>query len=698
MKNKLFLIFTFCFLSYVTYSQTHFGKISHDSVTLLFNRYEIGLQLDLQTTLSINRFLYQRKQQEINPFNPEDINVEALFIAPSGQETKRFGFYYQPFKSNLVNDNWEKDTTSFLWRIRFAPDEIGTWQVKVAYQTKSLKSDTLVFNFNCIQSTHKGYLSAEIGDRYLKFKKDSSAFFTIGNNISSGGFYTYKPSQNERHLKGVQQLIEVGGNFTRFDMQPQAALPDWPNIYNYSTKLDEMFAFDKMVDICEKNNVYFIIFRHHIELMDSRTNPGGSDWSGVSWFDNPYQKELHLKYKKDYFSDSTALIGQKNSLRYVISRWGYSPNFAFYGYSEVDNWVKDLIKEEQLTNPKFSENDALELFSNWVVNQQEYIKELAPNMLFSNSYSVLPDLERKQPEKGILTHSDIISIHDYETIKDVNFKNRYDAIQEMSKHFHKPVLLEEMGVSDNKLRIYCCTGIEYHNSIWASAMSGGTGTGLDWWWDRGVQDFGYHLQLKPLAAYFEGYNLNKMKLTPQKWSDASVDKRLIENFALVSENRDTVFGWVHNATYYWRNLADSNACIQEIIDSSKLEYPCLVGEGYDLNNESKGDYSSKRFHDAYTLKGGAVPINNTSISENPIFKVTNLKRSIGRKREWYKIVFYDLSGNQLTELNNATQVASSSIFGTIKIFVPNLNNQNLDYAYKIVWIGQTSKGKGILVK
>ena len=122
-------------------------------------------------------------------------------------------------------------------------------------------------------------------------------------------------------------------------------------IDNYSSKLDEMYAFDKIVELCENNNVYFIVFRHHVELMNSRTNPGGSDWSGVSWFDNPYRKALDLQFKKDYFTDSVAKVWQKNSLRYVFSRWGYSPNFTFYGYSEVDNWYKDLLGCLLYTSP-----------------------------------------------------------------------------------------------------------------------------------------------------------------------------------------------------------------------------------------------------------------------------------------------------------------------------------------------------------
>ena len=696
MKIKVLFLSIFFILSQGN-AQSYFGKISFDSTARRYEKYEIGLQLDLKTSIAINRFVYQRLAEGLNPFDPKQINVQAEFSSPSGKKSTRYGFYYQPFKSNQVLDTWVRDTTTFPWRIRFAPDEIGEWTVKIFYQTDKVQSDTLLLSFRCESSIHNGYLIAEKNQRYLQLKSDSNTFLTIGNNISSGGFLTYKPSQNERHLKGVRQLINVGGNFTRFDMQPQAALPDWPDIYNYAGKLDEMYAFDKMVDLCEKNNVYFIVFRHHIELMDSKTNPGGSDWSGVSWYDNPYQKQLKLAQKIDYFKDSLALLGQRNSLRYVISRWGYSPNFAFYGYSEIDNWVKDLVNEQQLINPKYNQNDALELFKEWFNNQQAYINELAPNMLYSNSYSVLPDFEKKNAKDGLFERSDIVSIHNYGETKNINFQNRYEAVKYVDQKYAKPILLEEIGVSDSKLRIYCCSGIEYHNSIWASVMSGAIGTGLDWWWDRGIQDFGYHLDLKPLQQYFEGYDLNKMKLTPQKWSDAFVSKRMLENFALVSEPKDTILGWVHNATFYWRNLLNENSCVAEIVNLDSLKYPCFVGEGHDVNQEPKGNFKDNRFNDNYTIEGGSKAIKNKSIQENPCFQVSHLRRSSFARNQWYKVVFYHVNGGDLKVHETATQLVSSSIFGKIKVHTPNLDNENPDYAYKIFWIGSSKKREGLII-
>ena len=704
MKKRNLVILVFLFIRFVYWPQS-FSTIETrqicpstiNSSVGKFQKLEFGFKLPQKIQFQIDKFLFQNDTLGINPFDPDQLNFEADFISPTGIITKRYGFYYQSFKSNDIFDRWEEDTTSMPWRLRFSPDEIGDWKVKINITSKLSAIPILhELYFNCTSSNHKGNLKiSKTGtdeDRYLYYSETNEPFFSISNNISSGGFLTYLPSQNRDHLKGVQQLIDVGANFTRFDMQPQAALPDWPDIKNYSGKLDEMYAFDKMVDLCETNNVYFIIFRHHIELLDSYFNPGGPDWSGTSWFDNPYRTTLKLNNKIDYLTNKEAIKWQLNSLRYVFSRWGYSPSFSFYGYSEIDNWYRGIIKEEEKVNSNFGEKEALTIFKDWFVNQQNYIQStLSKKLMYSNSYSNIPKAETNKNFDGMFKHSDVISVHDYATNKDGNFKNKYNKIEEYWNIYKKPVILEEMGVSDNKLRIYCCTGIEYHNSIWASSMMGCIGTGMDWWWNRGVQDFGYHLDLKHIQTFFKNEEIRSLKFKPQKWSDSpSKNKRKIENIALVSENKERALGWVHNATFYWRNLENESPCIKELIEKSKLSYPCIVVAGYNINDEGPGDYERKSYEDDYTNKGGAQEIKNEiSIKKNPTFEISNLKKSFGIQKNWYKIEFYTTNGKELYLDSNLTQALSSDLFSKIKVNVPNLDKVNPDYAYKVIYLGKS---------
>lgn len=665
-----------------------------------YEKAEFGFKLSDGLKGEIQNFLINKDTAGINPFDPDHINFEAVFISPSGVQTKRYGFYYQPFLENHSLDQWESDSTSFPWRVRFAPDEIGDWKVAIQVLTKKatvpIKMD---LTFSTVSSKHKGVLKTSNtgteGDRFLSYSETGETFVAQGNNISSGGFFTYKPSQNTHHLEGVRQLIDAGGNFTRLDMQPQAALPDWPIYNNYNGKLDEMYAFDKMVELCEKNGIYFIVFRHHVELMESWSNPGGPDWSGVSWFENPYRIGLTLSRKKEYLTDKEAIEWQLKSLRYVFSRWGYSPSFSFYGYSEVNYWVQDMVKEESKIDPNYNEQKGILQLKDWYINQKKYIlKDLNSKMLFSNSYATTPNYENDPLFDGFMKNSDVVSVHLYESLKNINYDYRALVADNEWKAFHKPIIFEEMGIADDKLTIYCCTSIEYHNSIWATSFMGGFGTGLDWWWDRGVHDFGYQKQLKHINTFFKGEDLKKMNYKPQRWSDSETSNaRKIENYCLTSENQERVLGWVHNATFYWRNLYNEYPCIKELLDKNNLEHPCFVGGGYDLNAPKGGDFHASKYEDDYTSKGGAVPIGieGGNIEKNPTFKITGLIYNFGFKKNYYKIEFYRTTGKDLVLDSSFTQILTTSMSSSIFPKVPNLDKVNPDYAYKVTYLGRLKR-------
>ena len=169
------------------WTQINIQKIKSEATCGKYEKFEIQLQLDQQTHVQVNRFVFQNDTLGINPFNPKQINVVAVFSAPSGKRVKRFAFYYQPYKENTLFDRWDKDTTAFPWRIRFAPDEIGTWKVEVFYQlNQGISSQKTTFQFECIPSRHKGYLTVDsTSNRYLSYSESGKPFFSVSNNFFS---------------------------------------------------------------------------------------------------------------------------------------------------------------------------------------------------------------------------------------------------------------------------------------------------------------------------------------------------------------------------------------------------------------------------------------------------------------------------------------------------------------------------------
>ena len=364
-------------------------------------------------------------------------------------------------------------------------------------------------------------------------------------------------------------------------------MPDWNDLKDYTEKQSQMHAFDQLMAYAEEKEFYAIIFRHHVEV-------NGADWDLPNWKNNPYRKEFNLQKPSDYFTDIALRQDQRNSLRYQFARWGYSPYFAFYGYSEVDNWIQPMVDEEGL-----SEAEAAAIFSTWFQEQQEYMRELNPDMLYVNSYAGVPNHERNNPN-GLLAASDILALHAYGETKGVNYDYRARESEIYYQEFKRPVLIEEMGVSPDKLTLYCCTSAEFHNAIWCTTFMGGMGTGMEWWWNRGIHDFDFIRELELVMRHTKGIDFAAGAFKPQRYSDGTEKERTIESYCLIGDSKNTAIGWVKNSTVYWRNLTERYDCMKQLVETGTLDYECVSEDGYHKFHEQTSDYSVEKYRDEYT--------------------------------------------------------------------------------------------------
>ena len=128
MKNKLVIGLILFFNS------TSWGQLINSFITSQqiqppaneqvgkYKKLEFGFKFAPKIQSKIDQFIVENDTSGINPYDPEQLNFEADFISPTGIHTKRYGFYYRPYKANTTFDIWEEDTTSWPFRIRFSPD------------------------------------------------------------------------------------------------------------------------------------------------------------------------------------------------------------------------------------------------------------------------------------------------------------------------------------------------------------------------------------------------------------------------------------------------------------------------------------------------------------------------------------------------------------------------------------------------
>ncbi len=641
---------------------------------------EVGFRLDDKVNTAIKQFK-EGYERSINPYDPMEIDVYVLLTSPSGKITRQNAFYYEDFRIPRRVDKFLAVTNDLHnWRLRFAPDEVGEWKaiLKVNSAVKRMEKR---FEFTVKPSNSKGRLTTTQkgtdADRYLTFKQSGETFFTVGENISSGGFLTFLPSQMQSQLDGIERLAEMGANFTRFEMSAQGPLPDYLSISDYSEKQDEMYAFDRVMQLAEDKEMYAILFRHHVEVK-------GADWDLPNWKNNPYRKHFKLEKPSDYFTNEELRRHQKNSLRYQMARWGYSPFFAFYGYSEVDNWILPMVEDEGLTRRK-----AAEIFGEWFLDQKEYMISINPDMLYVNSYAGVPDYEIDNP-KGLLEASDIIAVHFYGEGKGINFDQRARTANNLYRKFKRPILLEEMGVAPDRLTLYCCSGIEFKSAIWSSTFMGHMGSGLEWWWNRGVHDFNHLEEMRHLHKHVANIDYAGGEFYPQMNSDEEMKRRTWESYCLVGDSGKTVVGWVKNSTVYWRNLAASMDCYKQLVENGVLDFNCVSDDKLHVFHNNKGDYTEERFVDEYTQGGPLVLGSNDNLDENPELVVNDLPWGFWRKnRQWYKVDFYSTDPNVVyAPQEEYRQIVKTNIFGKLKFHTPKMDENVPDYAFKIVWLGQ----------
>ena len=136
------------------------------------------------------------------------ISVDALF-SPDNWQTiySQPAFYFQDF-THAVKDgsDWLYPTNSFLWKVRFAPNQPGTWQYKLVAQDAQGQVETTPQSFEVVTSLNKGFIRVSQTDsRYFEYE-DGTYFPALGYNMNYDHVSWINPIQdNAEHFQKMSQ-------------------------------------------------------------------------------------------------------------------------------------------------------------------------------------------------------------------------------------------------------------------------------------------------------------------------------------------------------------------------------------------------------------------------------------------------------------------------------------------------------------
>lgn len=260
-----------------------------------------------------------------NPYDPDDVRVEALIRAPSGDRGVVPGFYWEghdPFQNTPIDERG--------WKVRYTPEEVGEHIVRITVSRRGGEAEVFALaTFQCIPSNRPGFVTVKNGRVELTTGRPLSL---VGVNRPWGDarhFEDYLAAMDEAAEAGVRVLrvwlapwwLPVEAEHGRYDQGACARL---------DTLLGHAGDLGLKVVLCIEQHGNFQPEGGEIGLWPK--HPYNSANSGPcrnvgEFFTSPEARRLfrnRLRYLVARFGHSTALMAWElfNEVEWVPYRWG----------------------------------------------------------------------------------------------------------------------------------------------------------------------------------------------------------------------------------------------------------------------------------------------------------------------------------------------------------------------------------------
>ena len=440
----------------------------------------------------------------MNPFDPDELRLDAIFTSPSGRRLTCPGFVFALASSPGGTDDW---------RIRFSPDEPGTWTWTLHAQSVTDEWVTDPLQMTCVETANPGPIRVSKADPLYFEHADGTFFYPIGHNVCWNSPEQYR-----------DQFAKMGGsgeNWSRVWIAPWNCDIEWSRkagpyqgLGRYN--LANAAKLDGIVDAAEQSGLYLQLVLHEHCRLSAKTNP--------EWQNNPYNKELGgpLGAPQEFFTNTEARRLARNRLRYIIARWGYS--------SHVMAW--ELFNEVDLTDDFRFDTDTA-----WHREMSEFIKANDPHgHLVTTSYISTPYVDTFG-----LASIDYAQSHVY--IDDI-----VSEFIRLNQHFAtlgKPHFIGEFGRhAADGIDAQDVEGRVLRSGLWTQFMLPSGGNAMSWWWYDHLDPHNLYDRFTALSAFAAGLDRRGMAWTQQVGrltSNTGAARKLV---ALIASN--TVLAYAYD--------------------------------------------------------------------------------------------------------------------------------------------------------
>lgn len=510
---------TICLLNLLFIMETTQVTFAADVVSITDNL--IDGELEKYSTYEAN---FTLDQTFANPYDPDRIEVNALITLPNGQQISHPAFWYEGYFRTLQNGVEQLESNGVKnWKIKYTPRLEGAYSYKLEVKDKVSNTTSIYpsnnnLTFIVTPSANPGFLKVSHTDSsYLEYE-NGDLFLGIGHNMNGWEWFGEYPNGHANnggtydYDQWLQSLSDNGGNMTHFDFgegdQIEWTQDGWDGLVRYNQ--ERAWKMDYIFDKASSVDISYFVALWHWEDFDADDAGGWPHWG---WNRNPYNLNNGGPSGGliGFFNNSQAISLQKKLLRYIIARWGYSPNLIGW---ELWNEVDTMFYSHGL-NPF----DHEETIDQWNEEMSSYIKEVdVHDHLVTTTYGSI----HMGRNTWSLDNIDIAPLHHYSFynpeagLNHGKFETEKTLLEITRNRLvlaNKPTLFTEFSLEPGgfEQRNNDSEGIAFHNQLWTSLMSKSLGTAMHWNWGSYIHPKNLDTHYLPIRNFFSGVDLRGME-------------------------------------------------------------------------------------------------------------------------------------------------------------------------------------------
>jgi len=478
-----------------------------------------------------------------NPFDADDVRIDAEVTEPNGKRRSAPGFFYQPFKRNDSIDVPRRTEPAGppRWRVRLSFVAPGLHTVRLKARDRSGTAQSKPVSIRVSNADTAGMIRLSAKDhRYFATDRGES-WFAVGANVCWGETWGKGGKHVFSYDDWLPRYAENGCNFARLWLSLEwndLALITRDSGFD-GIDLQRAWHIDHVLELAEKYDIRLMLcFDAHGMLRTEKRQYG-------SWEMSPLHPDNGAPISKpiEFFTNARMLKAYRNRLRYLVARYGYSTSlFSWEFFNEVD-----LIDDYDS-----------EIVAKWHAEMARYLRQVDPwDHLITTSYA----RQDGDPRVDGLKELDFVQTHHYQApdiARDLAADKENKAAAKDRPHFHGEFGISHSGKETGELDP---TGIHLHNGLYSSVGRMDAGTAMTWWWDSYVHPRDLYHVFGAFSRWIEGFDFIEQNPQPIQ---ASFEWKAgtrpapppLRASGVIGKDRGLV--WVQNPNHIWSNAKRAN--------------------------------------------------------------------------------------------------------------------------------------------